>query len=910
MTKRTKTKTTRTNLGENRCNSSLEMFVKSYTLLRKSHRTPWMSRVGGVLLVVLLLSILSPTVTVAETVEEATPATDDVLVRKQAIALGLEGKFDESLKLLTKVAPDDTATRLMRRYVADRDKTRAEQSAEYAYELKRIQWAKLAQTHVEKLNAKPYAKALRKLIRKSVTEAYGEIALARNFEEATAKEATAMKATSLKNIANAREAMNKAVALFADEKEWALAVEFRREAKRLDEELAGAAAIWQAVDPSSRRSRWDGARKIGAYENTLAESLTDIGVLASKKPWRVGLMHGRLAKEIAPDPQGARHALWYLELVRDAERYGEEAEAKAKWYDALSAYVALEELEKGNKEYKLALARVRRHVRVLGLYGGKDALNDDEDDEAMDDDEKPETEDFDENLWKQMTRGIDSRMVRTAISRLGTSYVSHVDYRKLAEGGLNAVKVLVETPQASVTFPSLKDDAKRTAFLKVIDAELDDLKKKDRLDNVDLLMTQRQILNANENTIDLPLSVIVMEFADGFMKELDRFSTMIWPNDVRQFERDTMGHFEGIGVHIKKLRGKPLRVVSPLLGTPAYKAGLKAGDEILSVNGEPTKDRSVSKLVKQIMGRPGTTVTLTIRRRGLEKPFDVKVPRGNVRVRTVMGWRRAESGAWTYLIDPKANVGYIRMTQFTKDSHKHMQEALTSLSEKGCKSLVLDLRGNPGGLLYSTAAIANEFMDGEQEGKRIVSTKGRQMPSRVLKADATGVYLPEKGDVVVLIDGRSASASEILSGALRDTGRAIVVGERSYGKGSVQNMIPVSTSALGKHKALLKLTTAYYYLPSGRLLHRKPGKDDWGVNPDVKVQSPPRKRRRWLILRQKNDLLQDFDPKLLSEDLKSQFNEDLPLRTAVLLLELRRLQRGEAISDLIATGAAKATPTP
>ena len=879
--------------------------MKQHIASRKANGALGMYRMAGVLLVALLSLILVPTQAIAEA--EA-PVADTVSMRKQAIALGLEGKFDESLKLLIKTDPDDTATRLMRRYVADRDKTLAEQTAEYDYELKRIEWAKLAQAHVAKLNAKPYAKTLRKLVRKSVTDAYGEIALARNFEEATTKEATVMKATSLKHIAKAREAIAKAVALFAEEKDWPLAVEFRQAAKRLDEELAQAATIWKAVDPASRTSRWNGARKIGAYENHLAELLTDIGVLISKKPWRVGLLHGRLAKEIAPDPQGARHALWYLELIRDAERYGQEAESKAKWYDALSAYVALEEMEKGNKEYESALARVRRHVRVLGLYGGKDALRDedDDDDEAMDDDEKPEAEDFDENLWKQMTRDIDAKMVRIAISRLGDSYVSPVDYRKLAEGGLNAVKVLVETPQASVTFPSLKDDAKRTAFLKVIDAKLADLKKKDRLDKIDLLMTQRHILDASENTIDLPLGVIVMEFADGFMKELDRFSTMIWPNDVRQFERDTMGHFEGIGVHIKKQRGKPLRVISPLLGTPAYKAGLKAGDEILSVNGEPTKDRSVSKLVKQIMGRPGTTVTLTIRRRGLEEPFDVKVPRGNVRVRTVKGWRRGESGAWTYLIDPKANVGYIRMTQFTKDSHKHIKEALTSLGEKGCKSLVLDLRGNPGGLLHSTSAIANEFM----VPGRIVSTRGRQMPERVLKADATGVYLPGKGDVVVLIDGRSASASEILSGALRDTNRAIVVGERSYGKGSVQNMIPVSTSALGKHKALLKLTTAYYYLPTGRLLHRVPGKDDWGVNPDVKVQTPPRKLRRWLTLRQKTDLLQDFDPKLLSEDLKSQFDEDLPLRTAVLLLELRRLQRGEEISDLIATGAAEPIPTP
>ncbi len=176
--------------------------------------------------------------------------------------------------------------------------------------------------------------------------------------------------------------------------------------------------------------------------------------------------------------------------------------------------------------------------------------------------------------------------------------------------------------------------------------------------------------------------------------------------------------------------------------------------------------------------------------------------------------------------------------------------------------------------------MANEFLD----TGRIVYTRGRQVPRTEIKADKKGAYL--QGDLVVLVDKKSASAAEILSGALKDWRRGVIVGQRSYGKGSVQNVIPVR-----RDEAYLKLTTAYYYLPSGRLLHRQNSAKDWGVNPDVDVYITPRQMRRWLRIRRKTDLLQDFEPDLLKADLSQQYDADFQLNTAVLLLELMRLKR-------------------
>jgi carboxyl-terminal processing protease len=198
----------------------------------------------------------------------------------------------------------------------------------------------------------------------------------------------------------------------------------------------------------------------------------------------------------------------------------------------------------------------------------------------------------------------------------------------------------------------------------------------------------------------------------------------------------------------------------------------------------------------------------------------------------------------------------------------------------GGRSLILDLRFNPGGLLRSAGSVSDEFIS----SGRIVSTRGIQQPKATeINATPGGNYT--NGDLVVLINEHSASAAEIVSGALKDWRRAVIVGERSYGKGSVQNVIPIP-----RHKAYLKLTTAYYYLPSGRCLHRRNGDKVWGVDPDVRVLITPRQMRRWLDIRRKTDLLQDGQSGQLDSDLADQYKADVQLNTAVTILKLMRLQ--------------------
>jgi len=330
-----------------------------------------------------------------------------------------------------------------------------------------------------------------------------------------------------------------------------------------------------------------------------------------------------------------------------------------------------------------------------------------------------------------------------------------------------------------------------------------------------------------------------------------------------------------------------------LLGTPAYKAGMKAGDIILKVrdaegNDVDTRKRSVDKLVKLIMGRPNTFVYLTIQRRGIPAPFVLKVKRQKVMIRTVNGWRRSDDGQWAYMLDDQQKIGYIRIKQFSDITHKTLKKALKKMREAGVTSLVLDLRSNPGGLLRSAANVADEFT---KEKRRIVSTRGRQTARKPIKSRRRGTYSEGDGDLVVLIDQNSASAAEILSGALKDWNRAVIVGQRSYGKGSVQNVIPVRNEA-----AYLKLTTAYYYLPNGNCLHREDNSTDWGVNPDISVFMTPKQSRRWMLIRGRTELLQEVVPDLYQADLKKQYDADLQLNAAVLVLELMKL-RNEAEAE-------------
>jgi len=308
--------------------------------------------------------------------------------------------------------------------------------------------------------------------------------------------------------------------------------------------------------------------------------------------------------------------------------------------------------------------------------------------------------------------------------------------------------------------------------------------------------------------------------AKGMVQDLDPFSQYLPPVLAKELEIDTSGEFGGLGIEITLDEQRILTVITPLEGSPAFKAGVRAGDRILKIEGKSTEGISLTEAVTKLRGPKGTKVTITVLHEGEKQTTDITIERDIIRIKSVTSVK---------MVCTKPKIGYIRLAQFQKRSLEELDEAVRSLQKQGLQALVLDLRYNPGGLLETSIDVSSRFL---KEGSVVVSTKGRAPnTTAVFKA---GKYEPY-GDfpMAVLISRRSASASEIVAGALKDHHRAVIIGERSFGKGSVQTVIPI-----GDDGALLKLTTALYYTPSGRLIHRFP--DDrnsktWGIEPDIYV---------------------------------------------------------------------------
>lgn len=293
---------------------------------------------------------------------------------------------------------------------------------------------------------------------------------------------------------------------------------------------------------------------------------------------------------------------------------------------------------------------------------------------------------------------------------------------------------------------------------------------------------------------------------NGMLKSLDPFSAFFTPEQYREFRQETEGEFGGIGIEIGMEKGRPI-VIAPIEGTPAYRAGIRSGDIILEVNGEDTSNMSLTDVVRRIRGKPGTKVTLTILRKGADRPIRVELERAIIRI---------ESVRWTRIQD----VGYIRLSQFTEGAGRETEKAIRSLLAQGVKGIVLDLRNDPGGLLTEAINVSELFL---KEGKLIVYTKNRKGEVNRYFSRRSPV-LPENVPLVVLINRGSASASEIVAGALQDHKRAVLVGERTFGKASVQNIIPLEDGSA------IKLTVAHYYTPLGRLIDKK------GIQPDIEVK--------------------------------------------------------------------------
>ncbi len=310
----------------------------------------------------------------------------------------------------------------------------------------------------------------------------------------------------------------------------------------------------------------------------------------------------------------------------------------------------------------------------------------------------------------------------------------------------------------------------------------------------------------------------------GMLEALnDPYTEYVPPSGIREFNKDLTGDFVGIGVQIGTRDGW-LTVITPLEDTPAFQAGIMPDDRIVEIEGTSTFGKTGDECVDLLTGEPGKPVSIVIERAGERIP--ITIIRERIVAKTVKGFHfegDGNGGRWQYLIDPARKIAYLRLTQFTPTSAAELEEALRAIgADRGdLGGLVLDLRWNPGGVLTDAVGIADLFLD---EGV-VVSTKGRAVPEEVYRAKTEGT-LPAF-PIVVLANGYSASASEIVAGSLSEAGRAIVVGTRTFGKGLVQVVAGIPGSRGGQ----LKITEQRYYLASGRCIQRTDESSEWGVDP-------------------------------------------------------------------------------
>ncbi len=537
------------------------------------------------------------------------------------------------------------------------------------------------------------------------------------------------------------------------------------------------------------------------------------------------------------------------EVIQRAIDKAAELEVEGKWLEAYTnCYVWLMAIDRDNDGYSDYADQLLDKAAIAASF----------------EDSPCETrEERFQNIEKEM-------FIRTIVF-LDLYYVNVIDYHQMATKAIERCKLLGEVIGVSSRFDPDSPDSKASSsdvepfippdrtelatWSASLDALLDEvsLASKDSIgvDKRKFIGIFEKVLRLNELTVDLPQPILIAQFSEAALSSLDPYTVIIWPKQVKDFEKMMTNEFTGIGIEISKPKGL-LTVASLLPDTPAYKSGLDAGDVILAVDGIKTKDMTLSCAVHKITGPKGTKVTLTIERPGEEQTKDITIIRDKIVVGTIRGWQRTNNGKWRYMIDEDNKIGYVRLTSFAAESAASLERVLLKLESQDLRGLILDLRSNSGGLLDSAVAVVDKFIE---QGLIVKRQPGfGRMP---IYEDATRRNTHPNYPLVILVNSGSASASEIVAGALADKKykRAVLVGTRTHGKGSVQGI----TSYPGKG-AQLKYTMAHYHLPSDQRVEsrdamKKIGREDWGVGPNVEVELKSNELKTMIQMQRDNDVL-------------------------------------------------------
>ncbi len=560
--------------------------------------------------------------------------------------------------------------------------------------------------------------------------------------------------------------------------------------------------------------------------------------------WGRALAYAQSAMVNATSEDVFRDEPWLGEIVNHVLQEIDEHKSRNEWRDALALYDILKDIFPDTDSYKQGYDFCRKRAHLEFIYG-----------ESSKD-------------WKPALYEVSADAVFEVIDRISNDYVDEPNWRLLCSSAVDNLLILAETKTLEPSFKSLGEDDLVARFTRRLrNYKSRDIEKNENFESRHAKTLFRNVIDINRETINLPTEVIVDEFVAGLLDPMDEFTSVIWPSEVAEFNKQTRGQFVGVGIQITQEPGKPVRVESPLPDSPAYNAGIKPGDFITKVDGVSTVEMSINDAVRKITGVSGTTVMLTILDDNTQIEREVPLKRSEIRIRTVKGDRRdpEKPTGWDFFIDENEKIGYIRVSGFMDDTVDDLQAALNQLHDEKCRGLILDLRFNPGGLLTSAVDMCEVFLG---TNARIVKTKGRSRHQNMeLHAQKTKANFDFP--MIVLINEYSASASEIVAGALSGLKEACVLGTRSFGKGSVQNLIPI----LGG-RAYLKLTTAHYYVPDADmpagdqwyLLHRKEHAKTWGIEPHIKVDLIPQETAKVLRLRRERDLLKGKNQDLIPDE--------------------------------------------